>query len=76
MDGDIIMATAEQSGVVLQLSSTEAQTLVEILARVGGNDSRSARKHADSIRVALGDLGYYYTYDAPFITGGITFGDV
>lgn len=45
--------------VTLQLTEEEAETLLLISAKIGGNPTRSRRRHVDSIGKALkGHFGY------------------
>ncbi len=50
-----------QPPVTLDLTPDEAQTLVDILALVGGMPVTSRRAHAEAIRVALDSAGYHYS---------------
>lgn len=52
-----IEVVKKTDGFVLTLSGDEAQTLLFILASVGGDPHQSRRKHADAILYALRDAG-------------------
>lgn len=51
--------------ITLTLSEEEAQTLAAILGRVGGS---GPRKHADTMRAALQQIGYDYNNGNPMYT--------
>lgn len=68
--------------VVLRLTEPEAQVLVDLLARVGGNHLETRRGLTDNIYVALNDVGFCYDRSSacliadppdPEITGHILF---
>ena len=52
----VIPAVTEEK-IVLELSKEEAETLQEILARIGGSPEFSPRKHCDSVHSALNNAG-------------------
>ena len=49
--------------VELTLSQEEAEALQTVCSKIGGDSSRSRRRHFDSIRGALCDLGIRYNGD-------------
>ena len=58
------------------MSGDEAQTLADILAKVGGSPTFSRRGDAENISNALSDAGVKWARPcAADITGGITFSD-
>lgn len=64
--------------VTLTMDLAEAMTLRYILRRVGGSPDKSARKHADAIREALGTAGVYVSDDdkTRAAIGAIRFEDI
>jgi len=59
------------------LSEEEAQTLMAILGKVGGNPEKSRRRWAHSMRSGLRDAGIYSVMPAPDLTGeGMSFRDL
>lgn len=52
-----IMVPQKSTVIKLYLSQKEAQTLLIIMNRIGGDPKTSLRKHADSIREALIHVG-------------------
>ena len=49
-----------RDGVTLNLSEEEAATLAAILAYVGGDPTKSARRHASAVSRALQDAGHHF----------------
>lgn len=59
----VIPPVAALREVTLVLSELEARTLVEILAHIGGDPVKTARRHAASIYEALLDAGFEPVYE-------------
>jgi hypothetical protein len=51
-----VKTTVKEPVVVLEISPDEAQTLISILFRVGGDYIHSRRKHADQLYRALSPI--------------------
>lgn len=67
----------EETMVELMMTYDEAQTLRDVLGKVGGRPQDTRRLHADSISVALTDAGVKRKFDVPWdwtdCTGAIEF---
>lgn len=60
----------DPGGVTLELTNSEAQTLVEIFAVIGGNRENSRAKHTFSLLENLEEIGFSYATTSPFSPGG------
>jgi hypothetical protein len=60
--------TIREKTVNLTLSTDEAETLMAILAKVGGHRERSPRKHVEAVTVALSKAGLrpYHSASHPY----------
>ena len=56
-------------GVDLKLDMEEAQTLTDILCRIGGHMTDSRRKHAQAILNTMRDAGIEYAADPEDLKG-------
>jgi hypothetical protein len=70
-----VEVTTKVPGYTLELSDAEAQTLTLVLAMVGGDGDRSARKHTQSVYDALEAAGIDYESNLDYrrIEGSIRF---
>lgn len=59
--------------ITLNLSDTEAFHLRQVLDRITGHPTNSAREYTDAIAERLAKSGVPYLDDAPYISGDITF---
>lgn len=69
---EIIKKVVVPGGVTLELTDSEAQTLVEVLFRVGGDPRFSRRAHSRNIIDQLSGLDYHPT-TSMLIEGSIYF---
>jgi len=64
----------EPEKFVLELSTDEAQMLVDVLNRVGGHPEKTDRGHADSVRLALERKGIVaVSWDSDKVSGSVIF---
>lgn len=57
----------------LELSQEEAQTLADVLSRVGGSMTDSRRRHTQAILDTLGDVGVNFGNKPDLGNGGLVF---
>lgn len=70
-----VMVLVEKDGVELKLSNEEAQTLIDVLASVGGHPKDTRRCHTQSILKSLEAAGFDFAEITPErdYTGSILF---
>lgn len=69
-----ITRVVKPQGVTLELTMDEAQTLRDVLAKVGGSPRVSRRRHIAALSKAMEDAGIYYG-DLQDMTGSVYFED-
>lgn len=69
-----ITRVVKPQGVTLELTMDEAQTLRDVLAKVGGAPRESRRRYITAVSRAMEDAGIYYG-DLKDMTGSVYFAD-